>query len=137
MRYQNWDVLLFPEASKIPIQEFKTTCHVIKDQGSLSFDFLLVDSDRKYADCPAVQTSPFPENTNSSYCIGFIPVLTTFVASLRSGEAFRVSVHSWQRPTPSQTLLSYMGPDDTVMFEARVYIDGVFVAYASLLPDMI
>lgn len=33
MRYQNWDVLLFPGISKTPIQEFKTTCHVIQDSG--------------------------------------------------------------------------------------------------------
>ena len=33
MRYQNWDVLLFPEDSKTPIQEFKTACFVTKDYG--------------------------------------------------------------------------------------------------------
>lgn len=32
MRYQNWDVLLFPGDSRIPIQEFNTACHVITDQ---------------------------------------------------------------------------------------------------------
>jgi hypothetical protein len=36
MRYENWDVLLFPEDSKIPLQEFKTQCFVIDDQGMLS-----------------------------------------------------------------------------------------------------
>jgi hypothetical protein len=33
MRYQDWDVLLFPEGSKVPIQEFKTQCHVTRDLG--------------------------------------------------------------------------------------------------------
>jgi hypothetical protein len=33
MRYQNWDVLLFPDLSKIPFQEFKTSCSVIQDPG--------------------------------------------------------------------------------------------------------
>lgn len=33
MRYQNWDVLLFSDKSKVPIQEFKATCHVIQDSG--------------------------------------------------------------------------------------------------------
>lgn len=33
MRYENWDVLLFPENSKIPVQEFKTQCFVTKDRG--------------------------------------------------------------------------------------------------------
>ena len=33
MRYQNWDVLLFADNSKVPIQEFKTACHVLQDPG--------------------------------------------------------------------------------------------------------
>jgi len=33
MRYQNWDVLVFPDESKIPLQEFKTSCQVIQDPG--------------------------------------------------------------------------------------------------------
>ncbi|KAA6416152.1 MAG: hypothetical protein FRX48_00872 [Lasallia pustulata] len=33
MRYLNWDVLLFPEGSKVPIQEFKTCCSVTQDLG--------------------------------------------------------------------------------------------------------
>ena len=33
MRYQDWDILLFPEGSKAPIQEFKTQCHVTLDLG--------------------------------------------------------------------------------------------------------
>jgi hypothetical protein len=36
MRYQNWDVLLFPDLSKIPLQEFKTSCSVIQDPGKRS-----------------------------------------------------------------------------------------------------
>ncbi|KAL2351183.1 hypothetical protein BJ546DRAFT_361737 [Cryomyces antarcticus] len=34
MRYQLWDVLLFPEPSDIPIQEFKTACFVTQDPES-------------------------------------------------------------------------------------------------------
>lgn len=33
MRYQNWDVLVFPELSKVPQQEYKTTCQVVQDHG--------------------------------------------------------------------------------------------------------
>jgi hypothetical protein len=36
MRYQNWDVLLFPDLSKIPFQEFKTSCSVVQDPGKLA-----------------------------------------------------------------------------------------------------
>ncbi|KAK7739246.1 hypothetical protein SLS62_011272 [Diatrype stigma] len=31
MRYEDWDVLLFPKGSKVPMKEFKTNCHVIQD----------------------------------------------------------------------------------------------------------
>ena len=34
MRYENWDVLLFPQGgpdSGIPLQEFGTACHVVQD----------------------------------------------------------------------------------------------------------
>lgn len=33
MRYQNWDVLLFPGHSRIPIQEFNSACHILFDRG--------------------------------------------------------------------------------------------------------
>jgi hypothetical protein len=36
MRYQHWDVLVFPERSKVPLQEFKTQCLVTKDHGRCS-----------------------------------------------------------------------------------------------------
>ena len=35
MRYENWDVLLFPEISKVPIQEYRTQCTVTKGRGTL------------------------------------------------------------------------------------------------------
>ena len=36
MRYQNWDVLLFPQEGndvKTPLQEFRTCCDVVQDLG--------------------------------------------------------------------------------------------------------
>lgn len=57
-----------------------------------------------------------------------MPVLTTFVASLVHNSAYRVSVHSWEKPRPSRATETLMGPDDSVMFEARVYVDGVCVS---------
>jgi len=29
MRYLHWDVLLFPDESRIPIQEFDVKCHAL------------------------------------------------------------------------------------------------------------
>jgi hypothetical protein len=36
MRYENWDVLLFPAGSKVPLQEFKTQCFATRDLGRWS-----------------------------------------------------------------------------------------------------
>jgi|SRR5271155_4381491 len=43
MRYQDWDVLLFPEGSKAPIQEFKTQCHVTRDLGETLQPLIISD----------------------------------------------------------------------------------------------
>lgn len=34
MRYMNWDVLLFPNGSKVPLQEFKSACYITQDPGT-------------------------------------------------------------------------------------------------------
>ncbi|KAF7622552.1 hypothetical protein F9C07_2246934 [Aspergillus flavus] len=114
MRYENWDVLLFPENSKVPIQEFKTQCFVIKDRGS------------PYLHSPAL-VNP------TSYCLpqgnmGLLPVLTTFIPSASPNTPFRVSVHSWERPRPSRLMESLLQPDDALLFEVRIFIDGLFVS---------
>jgi hypothetical protein len=31
MRYDDWDVILFPRDSHVPIQEFKTACYNAQD----------------------------------------------------------------------------------------------------------
>lgn len=36
MRYQLWDTLIFPGTSRIPLQEFKASCHVVPEPGKLS-----------------------------------------------------------------------------------------------------
>ncbi|KAE8133961.1 hypothetical protein BDV38DRAFT_273918 [Aspergillus pseudotamarii] len=114
MRYETWDVLLFPDNSKVPIQEFKTQCFVIKDRGS------------PYLHSPAL-VNPAP------YCLpqgnmGLLPVLTTFIPSVSPNTPFRVSVHSWERPRPSRLMESLLQPDDALLFEVRIFIDGLFVS---------
>ncbi|KAJ5580165.1 uncharacterized protein N7459_006150 [Penicillium hispanicum] len=114
MRYENWDVLLFPEASKVPVQEFKIQCFVTKD------------SDSPYLQNPAIvgPASYYPVQGN----FGQIPVLTAFVPSLPKDTPFRVSIHSWEKPRPSRLTESLMQPDDLLLFEARVFIDGLLVS---------
>ncbi|QVM09450.1 hypothetical protein D8B26_004112 [Coccidioides posadasii str. Silveira] len=119
MRYENWDVLLFAEGSRVPIQEFRTQCFVTKDRES-----------------PYLQTQAFinpslffPQNNNSLQGgPGQVPVLTTFIPSLPQDNPFRVSIHSWERPRPTRVLEGVMQPDDSVMYEVRIFIDGFCVS---------
>ncbi|KFY37578.1 hypothetical protein V495_07093 [Pseudogymnoascus sp. VKM F-4514 (FW-929)] len=101
MRYQNWDVLLFSDKSKIPIQEFKTTCHVIQDSEYL----------------PAQGTLPL------------LPTVTSFVPALGQGQNFRLSIHSWEAPEPSRFAMNFTKEPGLIMFEARVFIDGRLAGY--------
>ncbi|KAE8452158.1 hypothetical protein EG329_001625 [Mollisiaceae sp. DMI_Dod_QoI] len=105
MRYQNWDVLLFPDRSKIPLQEFKTTCQVIQD--------------------PANQNR---ESHNLQLNPQLLPTITSFIPGLPAGAPFRVSIHCWQNPEASRALKDLKKPSEHVMFEARMFIDGRIVA---------
>ncbi len=57
-----------------------------------------------------------------------VPIMTSFVASLDRGAAFRVSIHHWDKPKPSLLLLSCKTPEEAIMFESRVYNDGILTA---------
>ncbi|KAL1958853.1 hypothetical protein VTO42DRAFT_3690 [Malbranchea cinnamomea] len=116
MRYENWDVLLFPEGSKVPIQEFRTQCFAAKDLDSPYLHSQLLDY-------PASLYQQVGQGGSAQ-----IPVLTTFIPSLARGSPFRVSVHSWERPRPTRLLESMMQPEDTVMYEVRVFIDGTCIS---------
>ncbi|KAL9625428.1 MAG: hypothetical protein Q9160_000491 [Pyrenula sp. 1 TL-2023] len=49
--------------------------------------------------------------------------------------SFRISIHSWSgQPKPSKALENIMHTDDGFAFEARVYIDGIYVS-GSLMPS--
>ncbi|KAG4027348.1 hypothetical protein MFRU_031g00950 [Monilinia fructicola] len=98
MRYQNWDVLMFPnELCKIPLQEFKTSCQVVQD----------------------------PEIHHSQNTALLLPTVTCFIPSLAAGEPFRISIHSWQNPEASRYIHQIDSRHaEHVMFEARVFVDG-------------
>ncbi|KAF9883115.1 hypothetical protein FE257_004094 [Aspergillus nanangensis] len=115
MRYENWDVLLFPESSKVPIQEFKTQCFATKDRES------------PYLYSPAF-TNPGASYYQPQGSLGLLPVLTTFIPSIRLNTPFRVSVHCWDKPRPSRLMNSLLQPDDSMLFEVRIVIDGRTVA---------
>jgi hypothetical protein len=33
MRYQDWDILLYPKECEVPFKEFKTTCYAVQEGG--------------------------------------------------------------------------------------------------------
>ncbi|KAI9719284.1 MAG: hypothetical protein M1812_003614 [Candelaria pacifica] len=113
MRYQDWDVLLFPEVSRVPIQEFKTGCFVVQDPESA----YLQTSATAHLQYPVDYVVPIQ-----------IPVVTSFVPNLPSGTPFQVSVHSWAPPRPSRITEGLSRENDEVLFEARIFIDGRCVA---------
>jgi hypothetical protein len=136
MRYSNWDVLLFPANSKVPIQEFRTQCCVTSDKGLLDYLhlfegylFVLTLRRKKHADSPYLHTSFInPQHYFNQKSLGQLPILTSFIPSLPQQSPFRVSIHSWEKPCPSRIVESLMHPDDCVLFEVRIYTDNVCVA---------
>ncbi|KAL4991757.1 hypothetical protein BDW68DRAFT_151236 [Aspergillus falconensis] len=119
MRYENWDVLLFPAKSKVPVQEFKTQCFVTRDRES------------PYLHNPAFFGSAAYYQPQGN--LGYLPVLTTFIPSLPAESPFRVSIHSWEPPHVSRLMESLLQPDDASLFEVRVFVDGLCVA-GSVFP---
>lgn len=103
MRYDDWDVLLFPSGetrdARIPLKEFKVNCHVVPD-------------------------TEFAHNRGT---FG-LPAMTCFVPSLQPGAQFHISIHCWGTPQISQYTLSSTQHRDLVKFEARILIDGRMVA---------
>lgn len=141
MRYENWDVLLFPGDSKAPIQEFKTQCSVIQGRGAaasysscsldghhlLTFSHSVVLPDSPYlTDLSSVvgpQSFHVPQGTQT-----LLPILSSYIPSLPHGTPFRASIHHWDQPVPSRLMDSLMQPDDVLLFHAQVYIDGIPVS---------
>jgi hypothetical protein len=62
-----------------------------------------------------------------------MPVLTTFIPSLTPNSPFRVSIHSWDKPRPTRIMEALMQPDDSVLYGARIFIDGLCVSYVIYL----
>lgn len=109
MRYDDWDVILFPtgQDAGIPFKEFKVACHVVPDF----------------------------ELSHIHGTVG-LPVMTCFVPSLAPGSGFQISIHSWRVPEISQFTRTYSKHTDLVKFEARVMIDGRLVAFVTPNPPM-
>lgn len=132
MRYQDWDILLFPEEgddTKTPLQEFKTCCDVVQDSGRYHPQLFVVTIPG--AD-DALGYEIFPSN-HSPAQFGTVarplPTVSCYVPSLPEAFPFRVSLHCWHAPEPSRATMSLGSKGVIVAFEAKVLLDGVCVAY--------
>ncbi|KUI60948.1 hypothetical protein VP1G_08136 [Cytospora mali] len=107
MRYDDWDVLLFPSGgeARVPLKEFKVGCSVVPD-------------------------GEFSHNPGT---FG-LPVMTCFVPGLQPGAPFHISIHCWGNPKVSQYTQSYSKHPELVKLEARVLVDGRLVASTTFPP---
>lgn len=62
-----------------------------------------------------------------------MPTVASFVPSIPLGSPFKVSIHSWEPPVTSPDTQALAGEADKIFFEARVLVDGVTVAYATVI----
>lgn len=65
-----------------------------------------------------------------------LPIITCFVPNLPHGCPFRVSLHSWHEPEISRATQALTSPEECVLFEARVFLDGEYVRYGVRLLSM-
>lgn len=107
---------------------------VLRDEGSRfarCFDHVEQKSNNRIPESPYLHT-PSLLNPSAYYpgqsTVPQLPVLTTFIPSLPHNTPFRVSVHSWEKPRPSRMMESLMQPDDSVLYEVRIFIDGLCVS---------
>ncbi|EJT71311.1 hypothetical protein GGTG_10570 [Gaeumannomyces tritici R3-111a-1] len=105
MRYDDWDILVFPtqldaspddgQEAKVPVKEFKVACHVVPDM----------------------------EASQRGLHSG-LPIMACFIPSLPAGSPFHVSIHNWRTPDISQYTKNYSKHWELAKFEARIFIDG-------------
>lgn len=122
MRYQGWDVLIFPGNSKIPIQEFKTGCHVVQDHGVCLFQHHSLKCFHTY--WTFILILVYAESASLVPGTIALPTVTCFIPGLPYGVPFRISVHCWDTPEISRYTQNYSKHPENVMYEARVFIDG-------------
>ncbi|KAI0579540.1 hypothetical protein TUN199_10079 [Pyrenophora tritici-repentis] len=99
MRYDDWDVILFPKESHVPTQEFKTACYVSPEEFKL----------------PQFHGRP-------------LPTLTCYISSLPPSTPFRVSIHSWATATKASPIIeSRRKANQKIVYSVQVIVDGARV----------
>ena len=58
----------------------------------------------------------------------YLPTVATFIPNIPLGSPLKVSIHSWEPPVASAETQALARQGEQLCFEARVFLDGVFVA---------
>ncbi|KAK0274293.1 hypothetical protein LTR91_020166 [Friedmanniomyces endolithicus] len=128
MRFQDWDVLLFPQGSHVPLREFRTACYAQQDPDHHH------QHPRSRTTTSATATSFTTTTTMAGPGVGpaggvTTPLLTAFVPGLGAGEGFQVSVHSWSTPAAIAGGGGVGGGSGAVMqWRVKIVVDGAVVA---------
>ncbi|KAJ6785421.1 hypothetical protein PWT90_06648 [Aphanocladium album] len=102
MRYEDWDILLFPRDGKVPLKEFKVACHVVQDNGicAISSSLQLPNESTELSHLPG--------------SLGGLPTVCCFVPSLAPDISGTGELDTLKFPNFQQELLnqSYWSPAD-------------------------
>jgi len=134
MRFQDWDVLLFPQGSHVPLREFRTACYAQQDPDPPHHHQQHPLPPRSRTTTSATATT-FTTTTTMAAAAGVGPVggvttplLTAFVPGLGAGEGFQVSVHSWSPPAAIAGGGVGGGSGAVMQWRVKIVVDGAVVA---------
>ncbi|KAK0285928.1 hypothetical protein LTS00_010719 [Friedmanniomyces endolithicus] len=128
MRFQDWDVLLFPSGSHVPLREFRIACYAQQDP-----DHPVHPRATTTTTSSTNSTNNTTTTTTTTAAAATTPLLTAFVPSLTAGAGFQVSVHSWSTPTAIAGSgvgggLVGGGSGAVMLWRVKLVVDGAVVA---------
>ncbi|KAJ5481030.1 hypothetical protein N7539_006924 [Penicillium diatomitis] len=122
MRYNVWDVVIYPADTGIPLQEYQVNYQVVQDR------------DSPYLTNPDLMQRALGANDVVTW--GKVPLITCFIPSMKELVPMQVSIHHWAYPEPTWITLSTMIPGDTLVYGMRVLVDGVCLGGSWFTPSL-
>jgi hypothetical protein len=128
MRYEDWDVLLFPGGigGHVPLKEFKTACcsaqYKVNSNGNVQGQGMGFSTASSLAKGSSL--------TSYLLAVKIAPLMTCFVPSLEPGAPFQISIHVWNKkeftlPPPSDSIGCPQA------WQIVIIVDGAIVWYTS------
>ena len=136
MRYDDWDVLVMPLGSHIPIPEFRVEAYPVDDIEAPPinsiFNFTSQADPASLAPAAPPDTPPNSSggpNLQIPLMYAQIPLLSCFVPSQPEGTAFKVSIHRWEQIPFNLDPVTISMTGRIPCCEIRVFVDGNLVRY--------